>query len=491
MRHFVSVPRLYRMLLRMYLGPLVITFVIAEFVLLMQFLWKYIDELVGKGLDLLTLVQLLFYACVTFVPMALPISVLLSSLMTYGSIGEHYELAAAKSVGISLWQLMKPIFFVSVVLALSAFYFSNNMLPVANLKMTALLYDITNTKPTLNIKEGIFYRDIENYVIKIGRKEKDGKTIHHIIIYDHSKYAGNTNVTIARSGYMEITPDKQFLIMTLHNGFIFNEKLEKREDYEKRPLERIRFKTLTKRFDLSSFAMQRTNEELFKEHYQMMNISQLKVMSDSLANESERLQKRYAMQIVGYWHFFHHLDSFIISSSRSYSLQDTNFLNNFDLPTRKFIVDNAIRSAQNIDQVLEYQQMEIRSVQKHYRRYLIEMHRKFTLSIACIILFFIGAPLGAIIRKGGLGMPLVVATLIFIMYYVISIIGEKFVREGAWDVFFGMWISSLILAPLSFWITYKTLRDSPLMDADSWKKFFDRFFSIFKHIRNAFARIVK
>lgn len=490
-KYLFSLRKIHLMLLRKYLGPLVVTFFIAEFVLLMQFLWKYIDELVGKGLDLFTLSQLLFYASVTFIPLALPISVLLSSLMTFGSIGEHYELAAAKSVGISLWQLMKPIFFVSIILAFSAFYFSNNILPLANLKMTRLLYDISNTKPALNIKEGIFYRDIENMVIKISKKEKDGKTIHNIIIYDHSKYTGNTNIIISRSGQMDVTPDKQYLILKLFNGFIYKEKLEKREDYINRPLERIKFRMLTKKIDLSSFAMQRTNEEFFKEHYQMMDILQLKLMSDSLAIEAANLKTKFASQVIGYWHFFHNMDSLINIKDNNSTLEDTMFLDNFNVTTQKFIVENAIRSAQNIAQILEYQQMELKSVLKYYRRYLVEMHRKFTLSIACVLLFFIGAPLGAIIRKGGLGMPLVVATLIFIMYYVISIIGEKFVREGAWNIFFGMWISSIILAPISVWITYKTFQDSPVMDSEAWNRFLERVLFLFKKAFHELSSYIK
>jgi lipopolysaccharide export system permease protein len=475
--------RLNRLLLRMYIGPLVLTFFIAVFVLLMQFLWKYVDDLVGKGLDIWVIGQLLFYASATFIPLALPIAILLSSLMTFGSFGEHYELAASKSVGVSLLKIMKPLIIFNIFVAAAAFYFSNNILPIANLKMSALLYDVSNAKPALNIREGIFYREIDNYVLKIGRKEKDGKTIRNVLIYDHSKYTGNTSVTIAQSGIMETTEDEKYLIVKLYNGFSYNEPLDKREYYESRPIERLHFIEQTKRFDLSSFALQKTNEDFFKDHYQMMSIDQLKKSIDSLKRERLRIQKVFASQITSYWHFYTHLDTGITSDKTPPELvqqKRENFLENFTPAEQKFITQNAMKSAQNIQEVIGYQVDEIAGFQKHFLRFNVEFHRKFTLSMACIIMFFIGAPLGAIIRKGGLGLPLVVATLIFVAYYIISITGEKFVREGLWNPSFGMWLSSLVLFPLGLWLTVKALKDSPLMDIDSWYKYSSFFMKPFR-----------
>lgn len=482
--------KLDRLFLRTFLGPLVLTFFIALFVLLMQFLWKYIDDLVGKGLDLWIIMQLLFYASATFVPMALPLAILLSSLMTFGNFGEHYELAAAKSVGISLRKMMKPLIFLCGLISLFAFFFSNNILPKANLKMSSLLYDVTNAKPALNIREGIFYREIDNYVIKIGRKEKDGKTIRNVLIYDHSKMTGNTSVTVAESGVMEMTDDERFLIIKLYNGYSYNELLNNREHYETRPMERIYFSEQFKRFDLSSFSMQKTNEDFFKDHYQMMNISQLKTSLDSLRDYIGGRYHAFAVQSVGYWHFYAHMDTLgtvnttILETEEA--PQQNDFLSNFNNADQKFLTENALRSARNLQEIVGYQVFELDNLQKHYLRFNVELNRKFTLSVACLILFFIGAPLGAIIRKGGLGLPLVVAALIFVAYYILSITGEKFVREGVWAPLFGMWLSSMILLPFGFWLTLKTTTDSPLMDMESYRQGFSR---LTRAVKRVFAKL--
>lgn len=465
------IKKLNRLLLKSYIGPLVLTFFIALFVLLMQFLWKYVDDLVGKGLELDVIAKLLFYASATFVPLALPLAILLSSLMTFGNFGENYELAAAKSVGVSLRKMMMPLIWLCIGISALAFYFSNNILPIANLKMTSTLYDVTNTKPALNIREGFFYYGIDNYVMKIGRKEKDGKTIRNIIIYDHTKGNGNFTVTIAESGIMETTEDERYLVLQLFNGFSYNEILENREHYNTRPMERIYFREQYKRFDLSSFAMQKTNEEFFKDHYQMMSISQLNAAKDSVRNLISSRYDVFAQQQYSYWHFLSNSDTSIVDTLvYSVEFNQNDFLSNFEKEDQKFIAENALRSAQNLLEISGFQFLELNNYQRHYLRYNVEFQRKFTLSVACLILFFIGAPLGAIIRKGGLGLPLVIATLIFVTYYILSVTGEKFVREGVWNPIFGMWLSSAILFPFGVWLTLKTTTDSPLMDAEAYYK---------------------
>lgn len=478
-----KIKKLNLLLLKSYLGPFVLTFFIAIFVLLMQFVWKYIDDLVGKGLEMAILAELLFYAATTFVPLALPLAILLSSLMTFGNFGENYELAAAKSVGVSLRKMMTPLIWLCVFFAGLAFYFSNNILPIANLKMTSTLYDVTNAKPTLNIREGFFYHGIENYVIKVGYKDKDGKSVRNIIIYDHTKERGNTSITIAESGKMQMTEDERYLLVELYNGFSYNELLENREHFNSRPMERYYFDEKHIRFDLSSFAMQRTNEEFFKDHFQMMNISQLNEAKDSLNNVINSRYYFFAEQQFSYWHFLSHadtkkLDSNILKSNLDYE----SFISNFDNEDQLFIVQNALRSAQNIYEISGFQFLELDNYNRNYRRFNVEYIRKFTLSVACFILFFIGAPLGAIIRKGGLGMPLVIAALIFVFYYIISITGEKFVREGVWNPYIGMWLSSAILLPFGVWLTLKTTSDSPLLDAELYYKYLNKISSFFKKI---------
>ncbi|HPG33783.1 MAG TPA: LptF/LptG family permease, partial [Lentimicrobium sp.] len=276
--------RLYLLILRSYLGPLILTFFIALFILVMQFLWKYIDDLVGKGLPWYVVGQLLFYASTTFVPLALPLAILLSSLMTFGNLGERYEMVAVKSAGISLSTFMRPLVVLSILISVFAFFFSNNVLPVTNLKFKSILYDVRQQKLALNIREGIFYNGIDGYVMRINKKEEDGITIRDVMIYDHSSRMGNTTVTKAESGTMIQSPDGNFLELTLYNGYNYDEKTDRRNDL-KRPFQRTWFAEQYRKFDLSQFKMMRTNEELFRNHYQMLNLKQLTKSEDSLKQE--------------------------------------------------------------------------------------------------------------------------------------------------------------------------------------------------------------
>ncbi|PKP01409.1 MAG: permease [Bacteroidetes bacterium HGW-Bacteroidetes-6] len=470
--------KLHLLVLRAYIGPLILTFCIAIFVLLMQFLWKYIDDLVGKGLDLWIVVQLLFYASATFVPMALPLAILLASLMTLGNLGEHYELVAAKSSGISFRKIMMPLVLLSLIISGIAFYFSNQVLPVANLKMFSLLYDVKEQKPALNIKEGVFYRDIDGYVIKVGEKDSDGQTIRRVLVYDHTKPGGNNTITIAESGKMEVTEDKRTLIFTLYNGTNYNETRETRESLTRRPMQRVHFAEEQIRFDLSSFSMSRTSEDLFREHYQMMNLSQLFSSIDTLQEQKGIRQNLFARQIKASSSYFYH---FFLLQERPSVVGENSKVNRFDeirndfSPTQyRAAVSEAIGMARSNSMMVDNYSLEIDAKSKTLIKHWVEIHRKFTLSIACLLLFFIGAPLGAIIRKGGLGMPLVISVIVFILYYIISITGEKFVKEGVLTPEIGMWISSAILLPFGVWLTIKTTADSPLMETEAWSKLGDK-----------------
>ncbi len=479
-----NMKKLHKLLLRAYIGPLILTFCIAEFVLLMQFLWKYIDDLVGKGLDFLIIVQLLFYASATFVPMALPLAILLSSLMTLGNLGENYELVAAKASGISFRKIMMPLVLLSFMISGIAFFFSNQVLPVANLKMFSLLYDVKEQKPALNIQEGVFYRDIDGYVIKVGEKDKDGQTIRRVLVYDHTKPGGNLSVTIAESGTMVTTEDKRTLVFTLYNGTNYTELRNNKESLTRRPMQRVHFKEEQMRFDLSSFSMSRTSEELFKEHYQMMNLVQLSNSIDSLNSETYQRQNDFTTQLLhmfGYYHNYYILKKHNIGNISSSKANNFASIRDDLTPTQyKTAVGEAISAARVNSMLVDNFSKEIDAKQKILIKHQVEIQRKFTLSIACLLLFFIGAPLGAIIRKGGLGLPLVVSVLVFIIYYVISITGEKSVKQGVLIPEIGMWISSLFLLPFGIWLSIKTTTDSPLMDVDMWSRFISRINRLFR-----------
>ena len=446
---------------------MVLTFLISLFVLLMQFLWKYIDDLVGKGLDWIIIFKLMIYVSVTLVPLALPLSLLISSIMTFGNMAEHFELTAFKSAGVSLQKVMRPLVFSAIAISFLAFYFSNYVLPVANLKMNALLYDVRQQKPALLIKEGIFYNGIDGYSIKIGKKEKDGKTIQDVMIYDHSENRGNTKLILAESGKMAMSDDERYLLLTLYKGSSF-EELENKPGKNSRPLMRTEFDEQLVRFDLSSFKMTRTNEQLFKDNYQMLNLRQLSYSSDSIEN---RLKVR-RLELFKTLLTSTSIDSGKNQSLRKTSFHKNNFLENFAPDRRGLIASNALYAARNIKSITDDNIMDKEIKTKSLAKHQIEWQRKFTLSFACLILFFIGAPLGAIIRKGGLGMPIVVSIIFFVIYHVISISGEKFAREGVIPVWKGMWLSSIILLPVGIFLTYKATTDSALFDIEAYKKLF-------------------
>lgn len=468
LRRVFGLKKLYLFVISTYIGPLILTFFIAVFILLMQFLWKYIDDMVGKGFEWYIIGELLFYASATFVPMALPLSILLASIMTFGNLGEHYELVAIKASGISFRKAMLPIVGLTMLICCGAFYFSNNILPIANLKFGTLLFDVREKKPALNINEGVFYNEIDGYVIRVGSKEPDGKTINDVMIFDHTADMGNINVTVAERGIMEKSPDNRYLIFTLFNGHNFYERVEKRANIDNRPLQRTKFEEEVVRYDLSDFAMQRSNEELFKDNYQMLNISQLEESADSLRLEFAVRRSVFNNLLKGAFHFYAIMDTNVKPTAVAKNL-NPDFLANFPRTEKMKITDAAIGSARGLYQQLQYTENDFRVKREYISKHGIEWHRKFTLSFACLVLFFIGAPLGAIIRRGGLGLPVVFATLFFIIFHVVSMTGEKFVKEGVWPAWQGMWLASLVFLPIGILLTYSASTDAPLLDLEFWK----------------------
>lgn len=462
--------KIYTLVLKSYAGPLLITFFISLFILLMQFMWVYIDDLVGKGLEWYIIGELLFWASFTFVPLALPLAILLSSLMTFGNLGEHYELVAMKSAGISLRSIMKPLIILSICISIFAFYFSNNFLPVANLKFKSLLYDIRKKKLAVNIKEGIFYNDMEDFVIRVGKKGKDGNTIYRVMIYNHTEGKGNTDVTVADSGLMESTPDGRYLIFTLYNGYNYQDKAGQKDSKKNNPFQRTFFKVQQRKFDLSEFELSRTNEELFKNNYQMLNIRQLNYFIDSIATSINTQRENHAQNYAKNYQVYQNIDSAYVPGQDTGIVIACDLTSGFTGDTLVKVTAQALSSARNVKKTLEYQTQRIKTTNELLTKHEIVWHRKFTLSFACLVLFFIGAPLGAIIRKGGLGLPTVISILFFILYHIISMIGEKSALKGAIEVAGGMWLSSLILLPLGFFLTLKATTDSPIMDMDVWNK---------------------
>ena len=464
---------LYRYVLKSFVGPLALTLAIALFILLMQFLWKYIDDLVGKGLAAYVIFKLMVLATITLIPMALPLAILLASIMTFGNLAENHELVCMKSAGLSLPKILRPLMVLIFAISISAFFFANNILPVVNLKMGSLLYDVRSAKPALSIRQDIFYSGIEGYSMRIGEKDPDQETIHDITIYNHTENDGNTKVTFAKSGKMKFSSDKRYLVLTLLNGNDYEDVLQNSRSTPTHPMMLNTFEKETVYLDLSSFKFSRTNEDLFKNNYEMLDLKQLTASADTLESQLKRSKAQFYTQL-NQTYFKYQLNNKPQPPNRSPTVGYNKIS----------VVDVAENIARNAKQYISSSKEEFGGTQESIERRRIEWHRKFTFSFACFILFFIGAPLGAIIKKGGLGMPVVVSALFFILFYILSITGEKFAREQVTSVFFGMWMPSGILLPTGIFFTYKASMDSALFDKDAYINGWNRLWKLLKEKKN-------
>jgi lipopolysaccharide export system permease protein len=480
--------KLYQYITKSFLGTFVLTFFIVVFIWVMQFVWLYVDDLVGKGLEIKIIAELLFYTSITAIPMSLPLALLLALLMCFGNLGEHYELVAMKASGISMWRAMRPLLTFALALSVLAFFISNSLIPIATLKWRTLLTDVQRQKLAFNIKEGVFYKDIDNFVIFVEKKGKDGSHIYGVKIYDHSDHYGNTKIISADSGMMAMSPNQRNIIFTLYNGYNYTDLTP--ENYkETRPFERMSFKQEQIKFSLASFDLTRSSEDMYKSYQQMMNIRQLSSSLDSLERRYDSKQEAFTQGFSRRWANYYSLRTGIppegiVNPLPDSIAADTNIvlswplLARFDQETRNIIVNMAIGSAQNAKDNIAFNKLDLGTQVENINKHRKEWHKKFTLSIACIIFFFIGAPLGSIIRKGGLGLPVVISVVFFIIYHLISTIAERMAVFGDLNMFLGVWLSSLVLLPVGLFFTFKATTDAALFDGDSWKKFFQK---LFKH----------
>ncbi|HRF80747.1 MAG TPA: LptF/LptG family permease [Flavobacteriales bacterium] len=467
--------RLHLMIIRAFVGPLLVTFVVVLFILVMQFLWKYVDDLMGKGLEWYVLLELMTYATASFVPLALPLAILLSSIMTLGGIGENSELVPMRSAGMSLLKILFPLVIFVCGLSLASYYFSNNVLPVANLRFHSLLWDVTRKKPALNLQPGIFYNGIDGFSIRAMQKDDDG-TLHDVLIYDHRvPFQGNRTVVRARTGAMQRSVDGHFLVLDLRDGNFYREDTPAGER-GKYPMMRGTFAQDEIRLDLSGLGLDRTDRDLFKDHYKMMTSRQLQHSEDSL-------RKQFAMRIEEQQK---HLANSLYITRR----QDTKAATPLPGDTRRFetalsvdernnYFDVAMNLVRNNISFLDQTATERKGRTEQLSRFQLEWHRKRMLAAACLIFFFIGAPLGAIIRKGGMGLPVVFAIIFFLIFHIVSFSTEKLVISGAFKAWPGMWISSMVLLPIAVLLTWKASTDSPLFDADAYYRGWERVRSLF------------
>ena len=473
----VIVKRLHIFILKTFLPLFAMTFFIVLFIVLMQFLWRYIDDLVGKGLSMDVLGELFFYAAVTLVPMALPLAILLASLMTFGNLGEKFELTAMKAAGISLLRVMAPLIILISGIAVGAFYFQNDVLPKAQVKMWTLLFSMRQKSPELEIPEGVFYDQIPGFNLFVQSKNMNTGILRNVMIYDVSKGYDKGTILRADSARLAFTKDMRHLYLNMWHGEQFDNLQNQNTSQQNVPFRRETFKQkeILIQFDAN---FNRLSEDGMRKQYVGKNIEELRETIDSVQQRVDSVGYVYAdyLRRVPYGGVKVNVDGGTgkilaykpVSMPQGYLNLDS-LLAKAPKTKQEMILQSA---TQNAESQVSNARFKIESMKEDWaqiRRHEIELMKKFTLSVACLIFFFIGAPLGAIIRKGGLGTPLVISVILFIIYYIIDNTGYKMARDGHWPVVDGMWISTAILAPLGIYVTWKAMNDSAVFNPDAWR----------------------
>lgn len=479
----LRIKRLYLYILQTFVPVFFMTFAICLFIILMQFLWKYVEDLVGKGLDTHVLAELFLYAALTLVPMALPLAILLASLMSFGNLGERYELLAIKAAGISLLRAMRPLIILMVLVCIGAFFFQNDIIPKINVKFRTLMISVKQKSPELDIPEGSFYSGIDNYNIYVKTKDKETGTLRDVMIYDVSKGFDNMAVIVCDSAKMKMSSNKDYLQLNLYNGQQFanfkqsglGDRATVRNDkFVPYSRENFKEKEVIIPFDAN---FNRMDEASMDGTQIAKNVSQLRASVDSLTTivDSLNINDRKVMLKYTYLSYRNNYQTdttHVQEDKLDYSYSLDSVLNSLSPSERVSVYSEAMSRAEANKNDFMFRSISKIDTQKKIRQHNVELQRKFTLSFACLIFFFIGAPLGAIIRKGGLGMPVVVSVILFIIYYIIDNLGYKMARDGVWAVWQGVWLSSFILFPLGVFITYKAINDSALFNADAYRNYY-------------------
>ena len=478
----ISLKRLTVFSIKSFAGPFVVTLAISMFMLVMQFFWKYLDDLMGKGLGSGIILELLFYISASLIPLALPLAILLSSIMTFGNLAENNELTALKSSGLSLYRIMRPLTVVALLIALGTFYFANYVIPVANLKWHSLIYDIQNTKISSIITPGVYSKELDGYAIKV-EKGTDDQFIG-ILIHDHTSPEVIKTIR-ANKGRIYKTENNKYLFFELHSGYI-NEELSPqapnflpdgtlhRSEINNRPARRSSFEKATYKIDLSGFSLNRSEEDLFKDKYEMLNVFQISYAVDSIQKNAKGIRENFLVSLK-YSHPYFEAKQFKRKGNDSIrALNQTNDLpqiirfEELNQADRRMAIEQAQSRLRRNNQNLIGQADYVKGVNGDLDRYWVEFHRKFALTYAILILFFVGAPLGAIVRKGGFGAPVVIASLLFMVYFVLISIGDNLVKSEVVTPFTGMWFASLILTPIAFLLMFVAANDLPLFDKETW-----------------------
>ncbi len=473
---------IYKLILKSYLGPMFLTFFIVMFVLLMNFMFRYIDELVGKGLDTLVIAELMFYGMSTMIPMGLPLATLLASIMTMGDLGENNELLAMKCAGMSLQRIIKPLVVVIIFFSIASFFVANNLVPYSFRKMYALLYDIRQQRQTIEFQDGIFFNGIDDMSIRVGRQHPEGGLLENVLIYDTRDRRGNMQTTVADSGYIRLSQDKNYLLVTLFNGENY-EQTRGNNWAENSTLRHNIFQRQDMVIEMEGFNMERTDESLF-DNNRTRSLRELNHDMDSLQFVVDRTVNRQNNDVLANTLFIHNrelaIDTLTQHRTRSANLLDS--IAGLDREQRARMITRAYSNATSAKNNLASYERNTKDLVAELYKYQTEWHKMLSLPVSVLIFFLIGAPLGAIIRKGGLGMPIVVSVIFFVIYYVVSIFGEKLAREGTWSAFAGTWLSTLVLFPIAAFLTYKSTNDSSLFNVD-------RYYFLFRRIKAFFVSV--
>lgn len=467
-------------LLKQFLGLLMMTFLICVFILLMQFVWMHVNDLVGKGVGISVLMEFFVYAVASVVPLALPLAILLASLMVFGNLGEKFELTAMKAAGVSLFRIMRPLAISIAFVSVGAFMFSNYVLPVSQVKLWALIFSLKQKSPELDIPQGEFYDGIDGYNIYVRRKNPQRGTLYDMMIYDYSQGFRNATVMVADSGELYFTDDKKFLILRLYSGESF-ENLDRKQQKVTKSEKNIPYRreSFAQKQMLIDFNMEfdRYNEDVLADQHVSKNVVELVQSIDSVQVLAHDRSHEQSTQMVNNRYFgrdrveARQVDVFESDPKQYADYQIDSLYAHFSDDERYRATSTALDKAKAQRDQVDYNALMLNDYQRYIRKHEIELHRKFTLAFACLIFFFIGAPLGAITRKGGLGAPVVISVVMFIIYYIIDNTGYKMAREALWPCWAGMWLSSFILLPIGVFLTYTAATDSPLFNPEAWVKF--------------------
>ena len=480
--------KLDRFILKSFIGPFVAILLVVVFILVMQFLWLYIDELVGKGLSFKVILEFLAWGSVTMLPLSLPLATLLASMMTLGTLGQNNELLAIKAAGVSLQRVLMPLGAACLVVSIGAFFVSNDLMPVAFNKIYTLRDDIGKTKEEIKIPTGTFYNGIEGYILRVNERNDETGVMHGVMVYNHIANKGNVSLTLADSAMMKMSKDKSFLSFTLYDGANYEETNKKSYRDTTLQLQKIDFTRQELYIPLENYAFEKSDSARFDDEVKSMNLKQLYHGQDSIGNlnASAMADNVKAMMKLRNLRYNNQLDSAVVAS-RTTPFVMKEGENWKDLDIKLNALTKAKEHADEMQVILSSYSRERFHYTFTLRRIDIEILKKFALSVACLIFFFIGAPLGALIRKGGLGTPAIISVLFFVAYWVIDISGTKLARDGAVGPFHGVFISTYILFPTGLYLTWKAINDSSVFNVDAIKSIFRKIkikvMSIFKKTR--------